>query len=321
MATPDYYRALGVARTANEADVKKAYRKLALQYHPDKNPGNKQAEEKFKEVAEAYATLSDAAKRRHYDQVLNAPPQATQAPDNFQWWGKAPGQGPGNPFDKRPSASYAGGGGWQWGTQAGSPGGVFQGGFPGQAVGPSGNFAPRKFSLGEACSIFDSLFNGADPFSDFNDALGIGPGMMGREPGARQMLADGGGGGSRRGSWDVKITKVKRADGSVIIERTDSRTGQTTRTVEGGSGGASQTHVPRQSQQYKPAPTPFAPQLMDATRRAPPATPLASDMHPAGGAAGAGGGIGRGSWASTGAACNAGGGAPGRGAFVQWSSN
>ena len=65
----DYYASLGVAKTASADEIKKAYRKLAVKYHPDKNPGNKQAEERFKEISEAYAVLSDADKRRQYDQV------------------------------------------------------------------------------------------------------------------------------------------------------------------------------------------------------------------------------------------------------------
>src|SRR6185503_1984534 len=63
----DYYEVLGVERGAAAADIKKAYRKLAAQYHPDKNPGDAAAEERFKEAAEAYAVLSDADKRARYD--------------------------------------------------------------------------------------------------------------------------------------------------------------------------------------------------------------------------------------------------------------
>lgn len=63
----DYYEILGVDRTANEADLKSAYRKLALKWHPDRNPGDKQAEDKFKEAAEAYGVLSDANRRSTYD--------------------------------------------------------------------------------------------------------------------------------------------------------------------------------------------------------------------------------------------------------------
>lgn len=64
----DYYAVLGVPRDAAPETIKKAYRKLALKHHPDKNPGDKKAEEKFKEITEAYAVLSDAEKRKQYDQ-------------------------------------------------------------------------------------------------------------------------------------------------------------------------------------------------------------------------------------------------------------
>ena len=64
----DYYEVLGVAKTATTDEIKKAYRKKAIQYHPDKNPGDKEAEEKFKEAAEAYEVLSDPQKRQRYDQ-------------------------------------------------------------------------------------------------------------------------------------------------------------------------------------------------------------------------------------------------------------
>jgi molecular chaperone DnaJ len=63
----DYYDVLGVPRDAGDADIKKAYRSLAIRYHPDKNPGDKAAEEKFKEAAEAYSVLSDPARRQSYD--------------------------------------------------------------------------------------------------------------------------------------------------------------------------------------------------------------------------------------------------------------
>lgn len=63
----DYYGVLGIEKNASADQIKKAYRKAALQYHPDKNPGDKKAEEKFKEITEAYAVLSDAEKRKQYD--------------------------------------------------------------------------------------------------------------------------------------------------------------------------------------------------------------------------------------------------------------
>ena len=72
MAKRDYYEILGVSKDASEPDLKKAYRKLALKFHPDKNPGDKEAEEKFKEAAEAYEVLSDADKRARYDRFGHA---------------------------------------------------------------------------------------------------------------------------------------------------------------------------------------------------------------------------------------------------------
>jgi molecular chaperone DnaJ len=68
----DYYEVLGVSRNASDQEIKSAYRKLALQYHPDRNPGNQQAEEQFKEAAEAYSVLSDAQKRANYDRFGHA---------------------------------------------------------------------------------------------------------------------------------------------------------------------------------------------------------------------------------------------------------
>ncbi len=68
MAKRDYYEILGVAKNASEAELKKAYRQMAIKYHPDKNPGDKASEEKFKEAAEAYEVLSDSNKRSRYDQ-------------------------------------------------------------------------------------------------------------------------------------------------------------------------------------------------------------------------------------------------------------
>jgi molecular chaperone DnaJ len=74
MAKRDYYEVLGVDKNASEDEIKKAYRKIAIKYHPDKNPGDKSAEEKFKEAAEAYDVLHDAQKRQQYDQFgFNAP--------------------------------------------------------------------------------------------------------------------------------------------------------------------------------------------------------------------------------------------------------
>ena len=68
----DYYEVLGVSKDADDAAIKKAYRALAKKYHPDMNPGDAEAEKKFKEASEAYAVLSDAEKRRQYDQFGHA---------------------------------------------------------------------------------------------------------------------------------------------------------------------------------------------------------------------------------------------------------
>ncbi len=72
MSKKDFYQVLGVSRTSSEDEIKKAYRKLAMQFHPDKNPGNKKAEDKFKEASEAYEVLSDPQKKQNYDQFGSA---------------------------------------------------------------------------------------------------------------------------------------------------------------------------------------------------------------------------------------------------------
>ena len=72
MAQRDYYEVLGIQRDASESDVKKSYRRLAMKYHPDRNPDNAEAEAKFKEAKEAYEILSDPQKRSAYDQFGHA---------------------------------------------------------------------------------------------------------------------------------------------------------------------------------------------------------------------------------------------------------
>jgi molecular chaperone DnaJ len=94
MAEKDYYEILGVKKAATEAELKKAYRDLAKKYHPDKNKGNKEAENRFKEISEAYAVLSDKDKRAQYDRLGR----------------EAFGPGGANPFDGFDFSEFMGGG-------------------------------------------------------------------------------------------------------------------------------------------------------------------------------------------------------------------
>ena len=79
----DLYDIIGVSKSANQDEIKKAYRKIAMKYHPDKNPDDTEAERKFKESAEAYSVLSDAQKRRQYDQFGHAGIDSSQFSGGF----------------------------------------------------------------------------------------------------------------------------------------------------------------------------------------------------------------------------------------------
>ncbi len=128
----DYYKVLGVNKSADEKEIKSAYRKLAQKYHPDKNPGNKAAEDKFKDINEAYEVLGDAQKRSRYDQLGSS----------YTQWERS-----GRP-----------GGGFDWGQWSGTQGG--QGG--GQRV----EYQDLNDMLGRGgfSEFFDMLFGGARGF-------------------------------------------------------------------------------------------------------------------------------------------------------------
>ena len=105
MAKRDYYEILGVSKSATAEEIKKAYRKVAIQFHPDKNPGNKESEEKFKEAAEAYEVLSNPEKKSQYDRFGHSRPGAggfsgtnMNMDDIFSQFGDIFGSG-GSPFD------------------------------------------------------------------------------------------------------------------------------------------------------------------------------------------------------------------------------
>ncbi|TVQ66815.1 MAG: J domain-containing protein [Balneolaceae bacterium] len=140
MEYKDYYQTLGVARDASQEEIRKKYRKQAAKFHPDKNPGNKRAEKKFKEIGEAYEVLKDPEKRKLYDKVgsdWKRYEQAGAGADDFNWGQYARQGGQGQRVHINMDDMFGGAPGSQQGRSGGSP-----------------------FS-----SFFETLFGGADPFS------------------------------------------------------------------------------------------------------------------------------------------------------------
>jgi curved DNA-binding protein len=132
----DYYQILGVPRTASAAEIKKAFRKLAREHHPDRNPGDKAAEKRFKDINEAHAVLADADKRKQYD-VLGA---------NWESFQRGGGGATGDPFG--PGGPFAG-----WGAASGSGGTG-----PGGSSGRSGNVRYEFRTAGSGDPGFSDFF-------------------------------------------------------------------------------------------------------------------------------------------------------------------
>lgn len=149
MEYKDYYKTLGVDKSANTDEIKKAYRKLAMKYHPDQNPDDAQAEEKFKEINEAYQVLSDADKRSHYDRLGSA----------YSNWEQRGGRGG---FDW---------GQWNYGQPGGQPGGQ-SGGYPGgMRVEFEGDLGDLFGAGGGFSDFFSQIFGGMGSSSGLEEIL------------------------------------------------------------------------------------------------------------------------------------------------------
>ena len=143
MQKKDYYRILGVDRDAGADKIKSAYRKLARKYHPDSNPGNKEAEKKFKEIAEAYGVLSDPEKKRKYDKYGDADVDESQMGSSFTGFGNG----------------FGGFGGFGAGAGAGSGAGSYGGPFAGFGTGHGGSFS--GFGDESLDDLFGGIFGGS----------------------------------------------------------------------------------------------------------------------------------------------------------------
>lgn len=176
MAKRDYYEVLGISRDADDKEIKRAYRKLAKKYHPDTNPGNGQAEQRFKEVTEAYNILSDEKKRKMYDQ--------------FGFAAFEEGAADGGAYGSRAGSGFGGFGGFS--------------GFQGK-TGDSGNYREFHFESGRDGNmddifgdIFGDMFRGAGGF----DGQRAGQGYR---QGFRQNYSQGGF-RSRGADWRSEVT-------------------------------------------------------------------------------------------------------------------
>jgi curved DNA-binding protein len=165
MEYKDYYKTLGVARGADDKEIKKAFRKLAQQYHPDKNPGDKAAEARFKEVNEAYTVLSDPDKRAKYDKFGSQWEQYERAggrPEDFNWGGMG-GMGgqPGGGYTRTVTPEefeqmFGGMGGMGGAGGAGGFSSFFDALFGGAAAGGMGSRGGRSAGRGTRGMGFDT---------------------------------------------------------------------------------------------------------------------------------------------------------------------
>ncbi|WP_291424904.1 DnaJ C-terminal domain-containing protein [Deinococcus sp.] len=211
MAYKDYYDTLGVSRSASDADIKSAYRKLAKQYHPDKNQGDEKAADKFKEIGEAYAVLSDPEKRKVYDQFGHTgqvpPGYSGGAGGGFQGGGDFGGFDPGQ-FSDFFQQMFGGRGG----MGGGFAGGGFPGGaqvnledlFGGASGGLGGSGSGRRFVQnveGELQVTLQEAFEGSDEVINVDGKRLSLRVPAGTRDGARLRLA-----GQGPGGGDVLLT-------------------------------------------------------------------------------------------------------------------
>lgn len=144
----DYYNTLGVSHTATAEEIKKAYRSLAFKYHPDRNPGDSAAEEKFKEISTAYDTLGDEDKKRAYDLGGYQTPNSASG---YQYSGYRSYNGTGRPFSDEETF-------WQWFSQ-GAQDGTYYNSYGSQNYNQTYNRRPRREKRSKVRCLFSLLGN------------------------------------------------------------------------------------------------------------------------------------------------------------------